>query len=168
MKKLILLLPVYLLLVLPSCSKKNTPTPASGGTGTITVTIGGSAQTFNVNAYATYQVLSGLNFITLYGTKNSGSSDKLEIAIVNPSIVDGTTYTGVASQVQLTYTLASGAVYRYADDDAAAFVSVLIKSFNGTNVQGTFSGNLNLISGTGAAKQILTNGAFNLRIESGT
>jgi hypothetical protein len=168
MKKLILLLPLCLLLVLSSCSKKSTPTPASGGTGTITVTIGGSAETFNVNAYATYQVLDGLNFITLYGSKSSGSADKIEVAIVNPSIVNGTTYTGVASQVQLTYTLASGAIYQYADDDAAAFVSVLIKSFTGTNVQGTFSGNLNLISGTGAATQTLTSGTFNLKIESGT
>jgi hypothetical protein len=163
MKKLILLLPLCLLLALSSCSKKSTPSPNI--TGTITATIGGSAQTFNVNAYATYQTINGLNFITIYGAKSSGSTDKFELAIVNSSIIAGTTYTGVASQVQLTYTLASGAVYQYADDDEAAFVSVLIKSISSTNVQGTFSGDLNLISGTGAGTQTLTNGTFNLRIE---
>lgn len=168
MKKLILLLPVCLLLALSSCSKKSTPAPGSTGTGTITATIGGSAQTFNVNAYATAQNIDGLNFITIYGSKSSGSTDKFELAIVNSSILAGTTYTGVASQVQLTYTLASGAVYQYADDDAAAFVSVVIKSVSSTNVQGTFSGNLNLISGTGAATETVTNGTFNLRIEPGS
>jgi hypothetical protein len=168
MKKLILLLPVCIFLVLSSCSKKNTPTPSLGGTGTITFAIGGAAQTFNVNAYATYQNLDGLNFLTIYGLKNAGTTDKFELAIVNSSIIEGTTYTGVASQVQLTYTLASGAVYQYADDDAAAFVSVVIKSVTSTNVQGTFSGNLNLISGNGPAKQVLTNGTFNLRIEPGS
>jgi hypothetical protein len=171
MKKLsLLLLPLCLSFVLSSCSKKSadTPSPIATGTGTMSVTIDGSVKTFNVNAYATALNISGNNFVTLYGTESTGTSDFITIAIVNPSIIAGNTYTGVASQVQINYNLTSGAIYRYADDDAAAFASVTIKSVGSSNIQGTFSGNLNLVSGTGAATHTLTSGLFNLRVEPAT
>jgi hypothetical protein len=164
MKKLSLLLSVCLLFVLSSCSKKSTPSP--NVTGTITVTIDGSVQKFNVSATANIKNIDGVNIVSIFGAQGTGSTNTIAISVVNPSITAGTTYTGVGSQVQISYTLASGAVYQYADDDGAAFATVLVKSVSSTNIQGTFSGNLNLISGTGAAKEILSNGTFNLNVVS--
>jgi len=165
MKKLILLLPLCLLFVLSSCSKKSTPAPSV--TGTITVTIDGSTQTFNVDASAHVQNISGLNVFNIFGAQSTGSTNSIAISIVNSSLTAGT-YTGVDSQAQISYALASGTVYQYADDDAAAYATVVIKSISSTNVQGTFSGNLNLIGGTGAATETLTNGTFNLNITPAT
>ena len=162
MKKLsLLLLPMCLSFVLSSCSKKSTPSPSI--TGTITVTIDGSAQTFNVSAAARIQNISGVNVLNIFGTQSTGSTNSIAMSVVNSSITAGT-YTGVGSQAQISYALASGTVYQYADDDAAAYATIVIKSISSTNIQGTFSGNLNLIGGTGAATETLTNGTFNLNI----
>lgn len=165
MKKLILfLLPVCLLLVLSSCSKKSTPSPSV--TGTFTVTINGTPETFNVGAVAQAVSSDGSYNLTLLGTQSASVTNSMYIAITSFSPIIAGTYTGAGSDAAMSYHLASGAVYQYADDDAAAFSTVTIKSISSTNVQGTFSGNLNLISGSGPATQTLTNGTFNLRVET--
>jgi len=164
MKKLqFLLLPLCLLLVLSACKKNSTKTNV---TGTFTATIGGKTQTFNVGAQANLQHNGDFYTLGLIGVQSASASNSMIISITSSSPITAKTYSDSDSDspAQMSYTMASGAVYQ---DDGADGTSgtVTIKSITNSNVQGTFSGTLMLITGTGAATQTVTNGTFNLDIK---
>lgn len=162
MKKLIFLLPVCLLLVVCSCKKSSTK-PANVA-GTLTVTIGGKAQTFNVGAVAHLDNTGGFNTLGIIGVQSTTTANSLVITVSSTGPITAKSYTDANSESQLSYTTAAGAIYQ--DDGTSGTSStVTIKSISSTNVQGTFSGTLMLITGTGAATQTFTNGSFNLDIK---
>ncbi|HVS92539.1 MAG TPA: hypothetical protein VHE59_10925 [Mucilaginibacter sp.] len=161
-KSIFLLIPLCLLLGLSSC-KKNSSKPANAA-GTLTVTVGGKAQTFNVGATAHLDNTGGVNTLGIMGLQSTGTANSLIITVSSSGPITAKSYTDADSEAQLSYTLASGAAYQ--DDGTGGTTStVTIKSITSTNVQGTFSGTLMLINGTGAATQTLTNGSFNLSIK---
>jgi hypothetical protein len=161
MRKLILLLPICASLILFSC-KKSSPSP--NATGTLTVTIGGKAQTFNVGAVAHLDNTSGFNSLGIIGVQSATNANSMIITVTSSAPITAKTYTDAGSEAQLSYTTASGAGYQE-DGTGGTSATVTIKSISSTNVQGTFSGNLMLITGSGPATEALTNGAFNLSIK---
>ena len=164
MKKLkLLLLPFCVLLVLSACKKHS---PTTNATGTFTATIDGAPQTFNVGASAHVDNTSGFNSLSLIGVQSAGSSNSMIIIVNGTSPIVAGTYTGATSQADMSYTQASGGlVYQFDGGNEASNATVVIKSIGATNVQGTFNGTLELITGSGAASKTVTNGTFNLTIK---
>ena len=158
----LLLLPICVLLVFASCKKKSA-TPAT--TSTITVTIGGTAQTFNTGASAHVDNTNGFNSLSIIGIQSASSSNSIILTVTNTTPVVAGSYTGTSSQVDMSYSQASGAVYQFDGSNNASAATVVISSITSTNVKGTFSGTLELITGSGAVSQVLTNGAFDLVIK---
>lgn len=161
MKKFKLLLPLCLLLVLFSCKKHSTSTNT---VGTLTVTIGGKAQTFNVGAEAHLDNSSGFYTLGIIGVQSTGTANSMILTITSSSPITAKSYTDADSEAQMSYTLAAGSIYQDDGTDGTS-ATVTIKSISNTNVQGTFSGTLALISGTGASTETLTSGTFNLDIK---
>ncbi len=166
MKKLRLLIPALCVLFIVSACKKSANKPAST-VGTITVNIDGAAQTFNVGATAHVDNTGGFYSLALIGIQSATASNSVIVEVTSDSpIVAGTTYTGTNSQADMSYTQISGnAVYQFDGSNNASNATITVKSISSTNVQGTFSGTLELITGTGAASKVLTNGTFNLNIK---
>jgi hypothetical protein len=164
MKKLKLLLPFCVLLVLFSC-KKQSSSPTSA-TGTITATVDGTSQTFNVGATGHLDSSTGINDLSMIGLSGTAAGANSMIILVTSTgpIVAGT-YAGSGSQGDLSYTMGSGLVYQYDDSAIISNATVIITSISSTTVKGTFSGSLVLVSGNGAATKTLTNGTFNLAIK---
>ena len=161
----LLLLPLCVLLVVSSCKKSsNKPTST---VGTITVNIDGAAQTFNVGATAHVDNTSGFYSLSLIGIQSATVAKSVIVEVTSSSaIVGGTTYTGTNSQADMSYTQVSGgAIYQFDGSNSASNATITVKSISSTNVQGTFSGTLELITGTGATSKALTNGTFNLNIK---
>lgn len=162
MKKLsLLLMPFCLLLVLSSCKKHS---PSANVAGTMTVTINGTTQTFNVGAEAHVDNSGDFHDLSLIGIQSTSTANSILMSITTTSPITAGTYTAASSQADISYTLASGSIYQY-DDSEGSGATIVIKSISSTNVQGTFSGTLGLITGGGAATQTLTNGTFNLNIK---
>jgi len=158
----LLLLSFGVLLALSSC-KKSSSTPST--TGTITVTIDGSTQTFNFGAAAHVDNTSGFNSLSIIGVQSATSSNSLIIGVNSTTPIAAGTYTGASSQTDMSYTQSTGAIYQFDGGNSASNATVVIKSISSTTVQGTFSGTLELINGSGAATKTLANGSFNLNIK---
>jgi len=161
MKKAKLLLSLCLLLVLFSC-KKHSSTPNT--VGTLTVTIGGKAQTFNVGAEAHLDHTGDFYSLGIIGVQSTTASNSLILTITSQAPITAKSYTDANSEAQMSYTMTSGSIYQD-DGTGGTSATITIKSISTTNVQGTFSGNLAIINGDGAATQALTSGTFNLAIE---
>lgn len=160
----LLLLAVCVLFVVSSC-KKSSNKPAST-VGTITVNIDGTAQTFNVGATAHVDNTSGFYSLSLIGIQSATVANSVIVEVTSSSPIVAGTYTGTNSQADMSYTQVSGnAIYQFDGSNNASNATITVKSISSTNVQGTFSGTLELISGTGAASKALTNGTFNLNIK---
>jgi hypothetical protein len=159
----LLLLPLCVLFVFTSC-KKSSDSPTSV-TGTMTATINGTAQTFNVGAIANLQSSGGTYTLGMEGlSAASGSANSMIISITTNSPIVAGTYTAASSQANVSYTQANSNVYQY-DGSSGSGPSVIIKSISGTSVSGTFTGTVQLINGSGPSSAVITNGAFNLKIQ---
>lgn len=156
-------MPFCLLLVLSSCKKHSS---SANVAGTITVTINGAAQTFNVGAVAHVDHTGDFYSVSMIGVQSTSVANSMIMEITSSSPIIAGTYTAANSQADISYTLASGSIYQY-DGSEGTGATIVIKSISSTNVQGTFSGTLKIITGNGAATQTLTNGTFNLNITSG-
>ena len=165
MKNLKLLSLILCVLFVASSCKKSSKSITT--TGTITVNIDGAAQTFNVGAAAHVDNTGGFYSLSLIGVQSTTAANSIIVEVTSSSpIVAGTTYTGTNSQADMSYTQVSGsAIYQFDGSNNASNATITVKSISSTNVQGTFSGTLELISGTGASSKALTNGAFNLNIK---
>ena|SRR5579872_5458843 len=160
--KLSLLL-ICVLFVVSSCKKSS---KSISTTGTITVNIDGAAQTFNVGAAAHIDNTGGFYSLSLIGVQSATAANSLIVDVTSSSPIVAGTYTGTNSQADMSYTQVSGsAVYQFDGSNNASNATITVKSISSTNVQGTFSGTLELITGTGAASKVLTSGTFNLNIK---
>ncbi|MFI5161042.1 MAG: hypothetical protein ACHQHN_07175 [Sphingobacteriales bacterium] len=161
----LLLLPLCVLFVLTSCKKNSNTT--GNTTGTITVNIDGTAQTFNVGATAHVDNTGGFYTLSLIGVQSASAANSIIVEVTNSSPIVAGTYTGTNSQADMSYTQVSGsAVYQFDGSNNASNATITIKSISSTNVQGTFSGTLEIITGAGTSSKILTNGTFNLNIKA--
>ena len=152
-----------LLMVLSSCKKHSS---SANVAGTITVTINGTSQTFNLGAVAHVDHTGDFYSLSLIGVQSTSVANSIIAEVTTSSPIIAGTYTAANSQADISYTLASGSIYQY-DGTEGSNATIVIKSISSTNVQGTFSGTLKIITGDGAATQTLTNGTFNLNITSG-
>jgi hypothetical protein len=164
MKKLrLLLLPFFVLVVLSACKKHSSTTNT---TGTITVNIDGAAQTFNVGATAHVDNTSGFYSLSLIGIQSASTANSIIVEVTSDSPIVARAYTGTNSEADMSYTQVSGnAIYQFDGSNSASNATITVKSISSTNVQGTFSGTLELINGTGATSKTLTSGTFNLNIK---
>ena len=160
----LLLVAACVLLIVSSCKKSsNKPTNA---VGTITVNIDGAAQTFNVGATAHVDNTGGFYSLALIGIQSAATANSVIVEVTSDSPIVARAYTGTNSEADMSYTQVSGsAVYQFDGSNNASNATITVKSITSTNVQGTFSGTLELINGTGAATKTLTSGTFNLNIK---
>ena len=164
MKNLKLLSLILCVLFVASSCKKSSKSITT--TGTITVNIDGAAQTFNVGAAAHVDNTGGFYSLSLIGVQSTTAANSIIVEVTSSSPIVAGTYTGTNSQADMSYTQVSGsAIYQFDGSNNASNATIIVKSISSTSVQGTFSGTLELISGTGAASKALTNGTFNLNIK---
>ncbi|HTD99441.1 MAG TPA: hypothetical protein VK668_09135 [Mucilaginibacter sp.] len=162
-KSILLFLPLFALLVLFSCKKSSKS--SINTVGTITATIDGNQQTFNVGATAQLQNNGGSNSLSIIGVQGSGNSNSLIMLVTNNGPITTGTYTGADSKANLSYTTTNSLIYQNDDSDVNSNATIVISSITSTNVQGTFSGKLVLITGNGAATATITSGTFNLAVQ---
>ena len=164
MKNLKLLSLILCVLFVASSCKKSSKSITT--TGTITVNIDGAAQTFNVGAAAHVDNTGGFYSLSLIGVQSTTAANSIIVEVTSSSPIVAGTYTGTNSEADMSYTQVSGsAIYQFDGSNNASNATIIVKSISSTSVQGTFSGTLELISGTGAASKALTNGTFNLNIK---
>jgi hypothetical protein len=161
--KRLLFLPVCLLAMLFSCKKSGS---SKSSNSTISATLNDTAQTFNTSATALYQSSNGIYDLAITGYVSSATnSNAITISIGGTSPIAVGTYSdgGIAPDaVSMVYSL-SGGTSAYA---AMGTATVTITSITGSNVQGTFSGVLNLYSGNATnTTETVTNGKFNVAIQ---
>jgi hypothetical protein len=175
-----LFLPVALSLFLFSSCKKDVSATGPGGTGgvalgTISATVDGTPYTFNVGAQASIDSSGGAGYVLLIlGVYSPSANAKtMSLGIAGPDrFTVNTTYTDTSSTANdfsdIDYT-------DYTTDYLAEtglipppYVSTLtITSLSTTNIQGTFSGNVELFyspGGSPPASHLITNGKFNLTL----
>jgi hypothetical protein len=160
---------LFLMMVVFSSCGKSSSNPNSGG-GTITCTIDGTAMTFNNIVIAKDTAFMGAYLLTLSGTNGTGASAAgFSLGVDGTSPVTTGTYkigpTGNSTDAPaLGYSQGSSPVYE--EDISGTYESsVVITSLSKTNVQGTFSGTLTLLNGSGPATKTVTNGKFNVNFK---
>jgi hypothetical protein len=170
MKK-VFFLSIISLLAITSCKKSST----SNGTGTITANVDGTPTTFNTDAQAFSVNSSGVYSIAIGGFQGAGGNS-YEIAITiggTAPVTSNTTYGDDPSinpddEVSLVYSLFAGnnitAEYG-ADGTSPNTATTTITSISATNIQGTFSGGVTLVNGSGTpTSHTITNGRFNVKV----
>lgn len=156
-------------IVLSSCKKSSTNSTTPGG-GTITATIDGTAMTFNSILIAKDTSYLGAYALTISGISSlSGSAPELSLTVDGTSPVTAGTYTLSSSSnttdlPAMSYSQGSTLVYEE-DITGAQTSTIVITSLSKTNVQGTFSGTLTLMLGSGPQTKTVTNGKFNVNFK---
>ncbi|UAY53600.1 hypothetical protein [Ferruginibacter albus] len=167
MKKMLFTTAV-LIAILSSCSKSDTGT---GGVGTLTADIDGVPTSFNNSVVAIHSSVGGSNpTVNIEGFQGAaGTSTGLAIAAASTTtIVPGTYRTpgpdNPNQSVSLTYLVQPANVLYGATGEAPDTAIVTITSIDANSVQGTFSGNMVLVTGTSAVTtHAVTNGKFNAK-----
>ena len=168
MTKFLIIPATVILLFVYSCKKKSSS--PSGTSGTITATVNGSPQTFNNILIAKDTTATGIYIITISGaTSLTSNTTELGITIDGDSAIIKETYFlnsgGNSNDLPgLAYTVGSTTVYE-TDVSGADQTTITITSISANNVQGTFSGVLPLITGSGSSTATITNGVFNVNFK---
>ena len=154
--------------ILSSCKKSSTST--SSGGGTITATIDGTQMTFNTILIVKDTAFMGAYALTMSGaTSASSSATELSLTVDGTSPITTGTYnfgpSGTTTDLPaLAYSQGSSLLYEE-DITGAHENSIVITSLSKTNVQGTFSGTLTLMLGSGPQTKTVTNGKFNVNFK---
>ena len=142
-----------------SCKKDATDIPI----GTIKVKIGGTDNTFSVQAKATkLSVTSGFG-IQIQGNYRTGSTTNLTFSIVKPDPISTGNYTEnlmgnpLITLTHCTEVLVPCLIQAKTYGSSSNPVNIIITEITGSSVKGTFSGELQVSSG---GTELLTNGAF--------
>jgi hypothetical protein len=138
--------------------------------GNITATVGGITQSFNINAAASIVSAGNTQELSIGGLQNLTVHSYGISIIINPAdgkIAAGTYTSGVNSNdVQLGYSQTSTNLsYQNSNTDDASNAAVVITALTGTKIQGTFSGNLVLQTGSGPETIVVSSGTFNVPIQ---
>jgi len=136
----------------------------------LTCTINGIDSTFNTNVYATGSAFSGLSSMSITGT-NATSNAMFTITLNNT----GTITTGNYNLLTATNITTMFCVVTYVDNFGNDWGSALsgqsgtfqvqVTNVSLTRIQGTFSGTLYSINGTGNVSKAITNGQFDEPIQ---
>lgn len=160
---------LFMMFVIFTSCGKSSSNPNSGG-GTITCTIDGTAMTFNNVLIAKDTAFFGAYALTISGASAiSSSSTVFSLTVDGTSpIVTGTYNIGPTGNSTDAPALAysQGSSFAYEEDISGTKESaIVITSLSKTNVQGTFSGTLTLMTGSGPATKTVTNGKFNVNFK---
>lgn len=155
--------------ILCSCSKSDNANPS----GSITASIDGTNVVFGTEAFALNQQNSGIYALIITGFQGAvNSSNQITIGIGGTSPVTTKTYTDVFDpseddEVSFVFTQQPGNITYGANGEAPNTATVTITSLTSSKVEGTFSGGVVLVSGSGSpASHTITNGRFNLSIRN--
>jgi len=160
----ILLLPVFI-----SCKKDSTNNNSSN---TISVSIDGTVTTFNTEAKAIRESVTGGYGITIQGYKKdpAASQTNLSFSVVSPDAITAKTYienTSGNPLVAMTYfvdaTVLGIATTASNYGSTTHPVTITITDISSSTVKGMFSGELSYTDLAGnPAKNLLSNGTFNV------
>ncbi len=153
--------------LLASCKKSSNSSTSSTG-GTLTATVDGTPMTFNNILVVKDTAYLGAYLLTFSGASSLSSSSAPELSLT----VDGTspitvgTYSigpsGMTTNLP-AMSFAQGTSLVYESDATGTYSSsIVITTLSKTNVQGTFTGTLTLITGSGAATKMITDGKFDV------
>jgi len=136
----------------------------NNSTGTITGKVDGTSVTFNTDATA-IETTSGGYMIAIGGYEGgAGSSTGIALSISsNSAFTSGTvfSYSNTNGNLpQITYTQQPGTV-EYTDLTVQQ-TTVTLTSVSSSNVQGTFSGTVDILSSGSPSSHVITNGTFNV------
>jgi hypothetical protein len=156
------------LVLLASCKKSSSPTPTGG---TITATVDGTPMTFNNVLVAKDTAYLGAYLLTCSGASSltSSSAPELSLTVDGTSAITTGTYSigpsgNTANLPAMSYSQGTTLVYE-SDVTGTYESSIVITSLSKTNVQGTFTGTLTLITGSGATTKAITDGKFNVNFK---
>jgi hypothetical protein len=160
---------ILALVLLASCKKSsNSSTPAGG---TITATVDGTPMTFNNILVAKDTSYLGAYLLTFSGASSLTSSSSPELSLTvdgDTSITTGTYNIGPSGYTTnipaMSYSQGTSLVYE-SDVTGTYASSIVITTLTKTNVQGTFTGTLTLITGSGATTKAITDGKFNVNFK---
>jgi hypothetical protein len=164
----IFILPITLLLVITitSCKKSS----SGSVSGAITANIDGTPTSFNTEAQAVLTNAGGVYEVSIIGFQGAVStSNQIGIAVAGTSPITAGTYgdnpsSNAPDDVSLTYTQQPGGYLYGASGTSPDTASVTITSISSTEVVGTFTGGMVLISGsTGTNSHTVTNGKFDVK-----
>jgi len=151
-----------LLLILSSCKKS-----VSGGT--LTAYINGTMETFNTNAVAELTSGGGAYKLAIGGSAGDpASTDQIYLAITGVNNIVPGNYSAVSASgdVAVMAYQKPGNIGYSADDHFNNPVKITISSISGSNVQGSFTGNLILVLGASSdSTKTITNGTFNVSLQ---
>jgi len=158
----IFFLALVLFLAFVSCKKDSSSTSS----GSISATVNDTSATFNNSALAINTTANGVYGISITGFADN--SNQISINISGPNPVTTGTYSfstrGTGDQLSMGYSIPPNITYIQDSTSTANYATVVITAISSTSVQGTFTGDLKLFSGTSVVKtKSVTNGTFNVK-----
>jgi hypothetical protein len=153
-----------------ACNKPDTPD--SVPLGTIQVDINGTASTFNIESTGSFTSNPGSYGLKIIGYKKerSSSGTYLELNIISNSPITAGSYTEQTSPNFVVTGVHFVDVFFGMGGTTRNFgstsnpMTITLNGFSGTEIKGTFKGDMNQPGGTTSTTEKLTNGIFYVRL----